>query len=230
MAIVSRNGSDTASTLAYKNYTNINGTKDRNTWKFDSISFVVPSDSAKIRVTFSISSCTNASYNAYLVKPMLVSGTTAQSWTGHPDEIYVGVVSITEKKGLVVEHSNVNTKTVMSADGFSIEDDNGDVLAWLSSKEQWTELNVDKVFAGNVENLYEGPSSLYVNHSAKVAGDGSSSNPFNSFAQIKEYLESTPIINKDLDIIVRDPGFEITEQLNFHNLKGSGLLKITLEG
>ena len=110
MAIVSRNESDTASTLTYKNYTDINGTKDRNTWKFDSITFVVPSDSVKIRVTLSISNCTDASYNAYLVKPMLVSGTTAQSWTGHPDEIYVGVVSITEEKGLVVEHSNVPCK------------------------------------------------------------------------------------------------------------------------
>ena len=79
--------------------------------------------------------------------------TKAQAWTGHPDEIYVGVVSITEKKGLVVEHSNVDTKTVMSADGFSIEDNNGDVLAWLSSKEQWTEMKVDKVFASNVENI-----------------------------------------------------------------------------
>lgn len=216
--------------LAYKDYININGNRDRNTWKFDSITFTTPSDSSKVRVMFYVTRCEKTAYKALLVKPMLVSGNKAQAWTGHPDEIYVGVVSITEKKGLMVEHSNVNTKTVMSADGFSIEDNNGDVLAWLSSKEQWTELNVDKVFAGNVENLYEGPSSLYVNHSATVVGNGSSDKPFNSFAQIKEYLESTPIINKDLDIIVRDPGFEITEQLNLKNLKGSGLLKITLEG
>ena len=230
MFVTSRDASDASSTLAFKNYTNINGDNNRNTWKFDSITFTVPSDSTKIRIAVSVTNCTNATYRCLLVKPMLVSGNKAQAWTGHPDEIYVGVVSITEKKGLMVEHSNVNTKTVMNAGGFSIEDNNGDVLAWLSSKEQWTELKADKVFAGNIENIYEGPSSLYVNHSATVVGNGSSSSPFNSFAQIKEYLESTPIINKDLNIVVRDPGFEITEQLNFHNLKGSGLLKITLEG
>lgn len=230
LSIISRDASDTASTLAYKSYTDINGTKDRNTWKFDSITFVVPSDSAKIRVTLSISSCTNASYNAYLVKPMLVSGTVAQSWTGHPDEIYVGVVSITEKKGLMVEHSNINTKTIMSADGFSIEDNNGDVLAWLSSKDQWTELKADKVFANNIENVYEGAANLYVDHSKAVAGDGSSKNPFNSFAALKEHLEQAPVINKDLFITVRDPGFEINEQLYLTRLKGTGYIRIILEG
>ena len=141
----SRDKSDTSSTLAFKNYTNINGTKDRNTWKFDSITFTVPSDSSKARVVFAAAKCTDTSYKALLVKPMLVCGNKAQAWTGHPDEIYVGVVSITEKKGLMVEHSNVNTKTIMSAEGFSIEDNNGDVLAWLSSKEQWTELNIERI-------------------------------------------------------------------------------------
>ena len=230
LSIISRDASDTASTLAYKSYTDINGTKDRNTWKFDSITFVVPSDSAKIRVTLSISSCTNASYNAYLVKPMLVSGTVAQSWTGHPDEIYVGVVSITEKKGLMVEHSNANTKTIMSADGFSIEDNNGDVLAWLSSKEQWTELKANKVFADNIENVYTGDSYLYVDHSKTVAGDGTSSKPFNSFTQLSAYLQATPVINYDLYITVKNPGFNINEMLILNNLKGLGFIKITLEG
>jgi hypothetical protein len=161
---------------------------------------------------------------------MLVSGTVAQSWTGHPDEIYVGVVSITEKKGLMVEHSNVNTKTVMSADGFSIEDNNGDVLAWLSSKDQWTELKADKVFASNIENIYTGDTNLYVDHSATIAGDGTSSKPFNSFAQLSNHLMSNPVINKDIYIVVRDPGFIIHEQLYLERLKGTGFIKITLEG
>ena len=230
MAIVSRDETDIASTLAYKNYTDINGTKDRNTWKFDSITFVVPSDSVKIRVTLSITNCTNASYNAYLVKPMLVSGTVAQSWTGHPDEIYIGVVSITEKKGLMVEHNNVNTKTIMSADGFSIEDDNGDVLAWLSSKDQWTELKADKVFAENIENIYTGDTNLYVDHSATIAGDGTSDKPFNSFSQLSKHLMTNPVINKDIYIVVKDPGFIIHEQLYLERLKGTGFIKITLEG
>ena len=188
--------------LAVKTYININGNRDRNTWKFDSITFTTPSDSSKVRVIFSVTNCTNAVYKALLVKPMLVSGNKAQAWTGHPDEIYVGVVSITEKKGLMVEHSNVNTKTIMSADGFSIEDNNGDVLAWLSSKDQWTELKADKIFAGNIENIYTGDGNLYVDHSATVAGDGTVDKPFNSFAQLKTHLEENPVINKDLIVLI----------------------------
>jgi hypothetical protein len=41
---------------------------------------------------------------------------------------------------------------------------------------------------------------------------------------------SNPIINKNLYIVVKDPGFIINEQLYLEGLKGSGFIKITLEG
>lgn len=85
------------------------------------------------------------------------------------------------------------------------------------------------MFAGNVENVYVGDGNLYVNHSATVAGDGTADAPFNSFRQLKEYLEATPVINKNLSITVMDPGDEINEQLNLQNLGGVGDIKITLE-
>ena len=78
--------------------------------------------------------------------------------------------------------------------------------------------------------MYEGDANLYVNHAATVAGDGSSSKPFNSFAQLSNYLMATPVINKDLYIIVKDPGFRINEPLRLERLKGTGFIKITLEG
>ena len=216
--------------MAYKSYTNINATSNREGWKFDSITFTVPTDTTKIRVKYTVTNCTATYYRAFLVKPMLCLGGIAQAWSGHPDEIYVGVVSITEEKGLMVEHSNVNTRTVMSANGFSIEDENGEAIAWLSNKELWSELKADKVFANNIENIYEGPSLLYVDHSSIGVGDGSSNNPFGDFGQLRMYLDDTPIINKDLEIIVKNPNFEIMEQLKLQNLKGTGLLKIVLEG
>ena len=37
-----------------------------------------------------------------------------------------------------------------------------------------------------------------------------------------EYLEATPVINKDLTITVKDPGVEINEQLYLERLKGAG--------
>lgn len=152
------------------------------------------------------------------------------AWQPNANEIVAGITTINQE-GIKVEHTNVGTYTTMTADGFSIRDTaTGDVLAWLSNKTQWTELKVDKVFANNLENVYEGPDSLCVNHSSSSAGTGSSSSPFNSFASLQDYLGRTPVINKDLNIIVRDPKVEINEQFYLHDLKGTGIINITLEG
>ena len=160
----------------------------------------------------------------------LKKGTVETEWTQHPNEVRSSTTSI-DKDGVTVKHSDAGTYTQMSAKGFSINDSaTGDVLAWLSSKSQWSELKVDKVFAKNIQNVYEGPSQLYVNHSASSGGDGSASKPFNSFAQLRAYLSATPVINKDLYINVRDPGFIINEQLCLERLTGMGFIKIYLEG
>ena len=159
----------------------------------------------------------------------LKKGTIETEWTQHPNEVKSSVVRIDET-GVNVVHSEASTTTNMNSEGFSIRDADGEVLAWLSNKEQWTELKVDKVFANNLENIYEGDSNLYVDHSATVAGNGTSSKPFNSFAQLKQHLEATPVINKDIYVVVRDPGFVIHEQLYLERLKGTGFIKITLEG
>lgn len=127
---------------------------------------------------------------------------------------------------LQVTHTESDSKTRIDAEGFSILDGNGDVLAWLSNKKQWTELNVDKVFAGNILNLYQGPGTLYVNHSFVGNSDGSSTSPFSSFADLQSYLLATPIINKDLTIYIYNPGFEITEQFCLYGLSGAGYLAI----
>lgn len=139
-----------------------------------------------------------------------------------------GITSI-NKDGVEVTHSNANTKTRMSADGLSIIDENGEVIAWVSSKTQWTEIKADKVFAENVENVYQGSENLYVDHSYTGISDGSSEKPFSSFSDLQNYLSLTPIINKDLYIYVKNPNFEITEQLLLHSLKGAGFIKIIFD-
>ncbi len=152
------------------------------------------------------------------------------AWQPNSNEVVTGTTTINQN-GIKVEHSGAGTYTQMDSQGFSIRDSaTGDVFTWLSSKEQWTELKVDKVFANNLENIYEGSGNLYVDHSATVAGDGSADKPFNSFKQLSDHLEATPVINKDILITVRDPGVEINEQLHLTRLKGTGYIKITLEG
>ena len=131
--------------------------------------------------------------------------------------------------GIQVSHSNINTKTRMTSDGFFFLDENDDIFASLSSKDTWASLRVQEVFANNIENVYTGSANLYVNHSKTAVGDGSSSSPFNSFGVLSEYLESMPIINKDLTIYIQNPNMEINEQLTLTNLKGTGSINIVFD-
>ena len=126
-------GGDSTGILATKNYTNINGNQKRETWKYDSISFTVPKlatgyDKKVISVVFYIDSVSGTQARAWLVKPMLGTGINAQAWTAHPDEIHVGVVSVTEEEGIKVEHSDFDTYTTLNAAGLKIRSTNDDSL------------------------------------------------------------------------------------------------------
>lgn len=120
VSISSLDSDGTRTMLANKSYTNINGGHDRASWKYDSISFTIPSNSATIRFACSITKATNATHRVLMVKPMLCTGINAQAWTAHPDEIHVGVVSITEERGIMVEHSDSNTYSTLDATGLKI--------------------------------------------------------------------------------------------------------------
>ena len=116
----SLDSSDTKSVLANKSYTNINGGHDRATWKYDSITFTVPNGSATIRFVCSLTNATNAIHRVLMVKPMLTTGINPQAWTAHPDEIHVGVVSVTEERGIMVEHSDTNSYSTLDSNGLKI--------------------------------------------------------------------------------------------------------------
>ena len=126
-------GGESTGILATKNYTNINGNQKRETWKYDSITFTVPKlatnyDKKVVSVVFYIDSVSKAQARAWLVKPMLGTGINAQAWTAHPDEIHVGVVSVTEEEGIKVEHSDSDTYTTLDAAGLKIRSTNDDSL------------------------------------------------------------------------------------------------------
>lgn len=133
-----------------------------------------------------------------------------------------------DKSGLEVNHSNASTKTKLNAEGLYILDDNGETIASLASKKSWTELKADKVFANNIENIYEGDANLYVDHNSNnIIRDGSITYPFTSFYQLKTYLEKAPIFNKNVTVNVVTSG-TVNEQLGLGGLKGSGSLRINL--
>ena len=112
----------TTSLLVKKSYQNINGGHDRATWKYDSLTFTVPNGSAKINFVVQLTNASAATHRVLLVKPMMTTGINAQAWTAHPDEIHVGVVSVTEQNGIKVEHSDFNTYTTLNAAGLKVYD------------------------------------------------------------------------------------------------------------
>ena len=128
VSVGSLDSAGTRSILASKSYNNINGGHDRATWKYDSITFTVPNGSATIRFACSLANATNAIHRVLMVKPMMTTGINAQAWTAHPDEIHVGVVSVTEKEGIKVEHSDSATYTTLDAAGLKIRSTNDDSL------------------------------------------------------------------------------------------------------
>ena len=151
---------------------------------------------------------------------------TAKFTEEHNNGYEQGIVAM-NKNGITVTHTNVNSVTKMMAEGFYIEDSNGETIASLSSKEQWSELKADKVFANNIENVYEGDANLYVDHSKTVVGSGSVNSPFSCFYELRDYLEKAPIINKDLTINVVSTG-TISDVLYLRGLKGRGAITINI--
>ena len=162
----------------------------------------------------------------YFTAVQFERGAIRTAWTAHAEELYSGITTI-DKDGVTVSHSNANTKSKMSADGFSILDENGDTIAWLTSKNTWTEIKADKVFATNVDNVYIGDANLFVDHSKTVAGDGSSDSPFNNFKALADYLQNAPILKKDLTINVVSTG-DVTDHFDLRGIRGNGTIRINL--
>ena len=107
--------------LASKLYnTPTNGNHNRESWIYDSITFTTPSDGI-YRMFFQTKDApSSGGYGLFLIKPMLCTGINAQAWTAHPDEIHIGVVSVTEERGIMVEHSDAYSYSTLDSDGLKI--------------------------------------------------------------------------------------------------------------
>lgn len=113
-------GTANDTTIAYKTYDVINGNHNRASWKYDSITFTT-STAGTYRMFFQTKDTpASGGYGLFLIKPMLCTGINAQAWTAHPDEIHVGVVSVTEQNGIMVEHSDFSTYSVLNAAGLKV--------------------------------------------------------------------------------------------------------------
>ena len=123
-------GTNNDNTIAYKTYSSpINGNHNRESWKYDSITFTT-STAGTYRMFFQTKDApSSGGYGLFLIKPMLCTGINAQAWTAHPDEIHVGVVSVTEQNGIKVEHSDFNTYSVLNASGLKVLTNSNSLVA-----------------------------------------------------------------------------------------------------
>lgn len=153
---------------------------------------------------------------------------TSEDWKATFKNGYNEGITTISQYGVNVDHSSAGTMTQMSANGLDVIDKStGEIIASLASKESWTELRVNKVFADNIDNIYKGNSTIYVNHSYTGVSDGTLSKPFKSFADLQSYLSLTKIINSTLNINVLSTG-NVTESFTLDGLYGTGDLNITL--
>ena len=107
--------------LASKLYnTPTNGNHNRESWIYDSITFTTSNDGTYRMFFQTMDAPSSGGYGFFLIKPMLCTGINAQAWTAHPDEIHIGVVSVTEERGIMVEHSDADSYSTLDSDGLKI--------------------------------------------------------------------------------------------------------------
>lgn len=126
-----------------------------------------------------------------------------------------------------LSHPDVNTTTKIDSSGFFILDNAGEPIASLAGEDTWSHMIVDTIQAYNIQNVYLGDANLYVDHSKNEVGTGSIDDPFSSFFELKMYLESTPIIDKDLTVNIISTG-TISDTLDLRGLTGKGNLTINV--
>ena len=239
-------GGGSTGILATKNYTNINGNQKRETWKYDSISFTVPElatayDKKVISVVFYVDSVSKAQARAWLVKPMLGTGINAQAWTAHPDEIHVGVVSVTEEKGIMVEHSDSDTHSTLDATGLKIWDNetNTPIASFGDGNEAYIgTVRTSTLYADNVTPTIKLTQSKGYYYSNTGSGDFSGSNSDNccagftaAMAKFCEdhnvdttHIHGNFMLEGDYDIGFYCHGSTHDEDIYLENIYGTGQL------
>ena len=228
--------------LASKLYnTPTNGNHNRESWIYDSITFTTPS-AGTYRMFFQTKDApSSGGYGLFLIKPMLCTGINAQAWTAHPDEIHVGVVSVTEEKGIMVEHSDSDTHSTLDATGLKIWDN--ETATPVASFGDGNEAYIGKVrtnalYADNVTPTIKLTQSKGYYYSNTGSGDFSGSNSDNccagftaAMAKFCEdhnvdttHIHGNLMLEGDYDIGFYCHGSTHDEDIYLENIYGTGQL------
>ena len=176
-----------------------------------------------------------------MVKPMMTTGINAQAWTAHPDEIHVGVVSVTEEKGIMVEHSDSDTHSTLDATGLKIWDNetNTPIASFGDGNEAYIgTVRTNTLYADNVTPTIKLTQSKGYYYSNTGSGDFSGSNSDNccagftaAMAKFCEdhnvdttHIHGNFMLEGDYDIGFYCHGSTHDEDIYLENIYGTGQL------
>ena len=228
--------------LASKLYnTPTNGNHNRESWIYDSITFTTSTNGTYRMFFQTMGAPSSGGYGFFLIKPMLCTGINAQAWTAHPDEIHVGVVSVTEEKGIMVEHSDSDTHSTLDATGLKIWDNetNTPVASFGDGDEAYIgTVRTNALYADNVTPTVKLTQSKGYYYSNTGSGDFSGSNADNccagftaAMAKFCEdhnvdttHIHGNFMLEGDYDIGFYCHGSTHDEDIYLENIYGTGQL------
>ena len=233
-------GTNNDNMVAYRTYSSpINGNHNRESWKYDSITFTTPT-AGTYRMFFQTKDApSSGGYGLFLIKPMLCTGINAQAWTAHPDEIHIGVVSVTEEEGIKVEHSDSDTYSTVDSTGLKVwEYNNSKPIASFGDGNSAIidTIVANKILCDTMLPSASNGSSFIIHYSNTGSGDYSGSDKNNccagytgAMAKVCEILkvDNTHVYG---DIILKDyssitlwcHGTVLNENIILRNIYGAG--------
>lgn len=244
------NGEYWINTLAEKSYGFTMGGTDRKNWSYDSLTFTVPDtgvDTIRFDVVITeITGIEQAQPYVWLIKPMMCTGINAQAWTGHPDEIHIGVVSVTEEHGIKVEHSDTNTYSTLDSSGLKIWEHNtpSPIASFGEGNSAFIgTLNTQKVICNTVKPIITLEGDIHVYFSSSGSGNQSGVDSSNCAAGFTGAMKSlcnrmgidNSYVNGDFDvksikpymhsIVFHAVGTELNEDLFMENICGTAKIR-----
>jgi len=184
----SARGQRAATTGISYNYTHSVGTiSPQSKWVRFSTTFTTATDEVRLRIRLDHN---GGGGTVKFSQLKLEKGSIGSAYSGHDGEVNNSISTFNDT-GLTITHSNVGTKTVMSADGFRILNNTGEEIGSLASQSGLTQLTADTVTANNLYSVDFTNRTYYVNGDTGLdTNAGTSVAPFRTVRQALNTLSS----------------------------------------
>lgn len=224
-----------SNTITVGEINKFSGGENRDNWRKIKHTFTTQADAVKCQLRCFMNEWTGEQNSAlvFIGEPIVAMGTKDWVWTPSADEVYTGITSI-DKDGIIVENSSINTKTVIDAESFRVENKENQTIAEFSVNSNIPNLKAnsivsESVIANNVASTnFEKNDYKYIWYvdgtSGNDSNDGSSS--YSAFRTLQQALDNLPtVLTRHQTIKVK--GYQ--SGANLRTLHGHGILTIEFE-